>query len=898
MAVHNEQQIEMSGGFSKEIDAGAKQMIFDNLQRYQYQYPIKSTVRELVSNGLDSVREKKVAISILTGVTAVEDHYEQREGEVYKDSAFDPAYYDLYKLDGKDEVEIIYCHGSNMEKDTVIIRDYGVGLGESRLAGYFNLGYSTKRLSKYPLGKFGLGAKSPLSTGAPFYTLISHHNGWEYVFNVYAHKVESVVPRWNLIDSSENTPFLLEGVNDRNGLPYTMYKRKWTGTNGVEIHLQAKQHHRQTYVEAVQQQLMYFPNVTMIVRANGHDTFVPTKAQILYEDDMIVMSKNSPYTVPHLVLNGVNYGIIDFKELELEDKKGNIGIKVQPELVSVNPSREALIWDDITRATVVDRFNMVVEIASETVSKELKETDFFRWLIACLSAVSSQRFWSNSDTVLGRLAQIIDMSKVELKYPGDPELHYNYGLLMGINTRRVTLEKEREGSKMLNTVRYTGASMSDFEAGLPILIQKTATSNRKNKYILQKVYPQGFININLECVPEDGRLVTAEDIEFGDHVVALKEFLNDRKRKDAKYDIKSAKQRIANIHNYILAADDLTWYESIVVPEDFKATDDAVDIVEDVVPTKEAEQSAAERRKIIGTTTMATPYRSGGGYEFKQAEVPVNFISSWKNPEVYWSNQNDSDLLLLAANIAEPSGLDHSTASHEEEELRKSFPNIKFGNWRDVYSSLSHFHNDSPVRLMRIAQNNVKLYKDFNHINRFFKVIRDKTITMSNLLIKWNTARLINEHMPKLRFMENMENFSPEKYDTYMKLKLYVERFHSDAYNQSYSNLKKSHINDLLAHLDKVTKFQVFVQQNPEDKEAISDLARELFNPESGIEITDGCAIELDIYRKMEELVDWSSPVSCMLNMIGKMRKLDPDAFEHEQKMEIINYFGYKQCEL
>ena len=530
MAVHNEQQIEMSGGFSKEIDAGAKQMIFDNLQRYQYQYPIKSTVRELVSNGLDSVREKKVAISILTGVTAVEDHYEQREGEVYKDSAFDPAYYDLYKLDGKDEVEIIYCHGSNMEKDTVIIRDYGVGLGESRLAGYFNLGYSTKRLSKYPLGKFGLGAKSPLSTGAPFYTLISHHNGWEYVFNVYAHKVESVVPRWNLIDSSENTPFLLEGVNDRNGLPYTMYKRKWTGTNGVEIHLQAKQHHRQTYVEAVQQQLMYFPNVTMIVRANGHDTFVPTKAQILYEDDMIVMSKNSPYTVPHLVLNGVNYGIIDFKELELEDKKGNIGIKVQPELVSVNPSREALIWDDITRATVVDRFNMVVEIASETVSKELKETDFFRWLIACLSAVSSQRFWSNSDTVLGRLAQIIDMSKVELKYPGDPELHYNYGLLMGINTRRVTLEKEREGSKMLNTVRYTGASMSDFEAGLPILIQKTATSNRKNKYILQKVYPQGFININLECVPEDGRLVTAEDIEFGDHVVALKEFLNDRKR--------------------------------------------------------------------------------------------------------------------------------------------------------------------------------------------------------------------------------------------------------------------------------------------------------------------------------------------------------------------------------
>jgi hypothetical protein len=156
MAIYNEQEIQMSGGFTKEIDAGAKQMIFDNLQRYQYQYPIKSTVRELVSNGLDSVREKRVAMAILTGVAKVEDHYEQREGDVYKDSNFDPAYYDLFRLSDKDEVEIIYCNGKNLEKDTVIIRDYGVGIGETRLAGYCNLGYSTKRLSKYPLGKFGL----------------------------------------------------------------------------------------------------------------------------------------------------------------------------------------------------------------------------------------------------------------------------------------------------------------------------------------------------------------------------------------------------------------------------------------------------------------------------------------------------------------------------------------------------------------------------------------------------------------------------------------------------------------------------------------------------------------------------------------------------------------------
>jgi hypothetical protein len=72
MAIHNEQIREVQG-FAKEIEASALGMILDNLQVSQYQYPQKSTVRELVSNSLDAIKEKQIALSILQGKEKVED---------------------------------------------------------------------------------------------------------------------------------------------------------------------------------------------------------------------------------------------------------------------------------------------------------------------------------------------------------------------------------------------------------------------------------------------------------------------------------------------------------------------------------------------------------------------------------------------------------------------------------------------------------------------------------------------------------------------------------------------------------------------------------------------------------------------------------------------------------
>ena len=164
MAIHTESQVEISGGFEKQIESSAMGMMLDILQKFQYQYPIKSIIRELVSNSLDAIKERDIAINILQGRTEIAEHYVEKEGAMYQDSRFDPTYYDIAHLSDDRNVSIAYHAGNASEKDYITITDNGVGLGGKRLEKYFSLGFSTKRLNKSQIGKFGINIPVPLSS--------------------------------------------------------------------------------------------------------------------------------------------------------------------------------------------------------------------------------------------------------------------------------------------------------------------------------------------------------------------------------------------------------------------------------------------------------------------------------------------------------------------------------------------------------------------------------------------------------------------------------------------------------------------------------------------------------------------------------------------------------------
>ena len=895
----------MSGGFSKEIDHGAMGLVFDTLQRFQYQYPIKSTIREVVSNGLDSVREKNVAISILKGLSKVEDHYVNKEGAIYKDSHFNADYYNLTALSSKDDVEVIYCDGGETGKDSLIIRDYGVGLGGDRLKGYFKLGYSTKRLNKFALGKFGLGAKSPLSTGIPYYTVKSRHNKMEFVFNIYNHRVESIVPKFDMKTGAENPEYTFPEVRDAAGqlisAAVTVHYYVTDQPNMFEIEMQVKKHHKQSYLDAVTSQLLYFPNVKLFEeKSNGYMQEIPVKAQIMFENNLIVLSNNSPYNKPHLILNGVNYGYIDFRELELEEKIGNIGIKVEPERVTINPSRESLVWDQTTREVIIEKFHEVVGIAETIINDEMQEMDFVKWMKLAATANDGQYSWNKKadNTILGRLTKIVDMSKIELSYPADQSFKFNRNLLNGIFAERVSSETTRKGSKRITKIEYTPGWGSSLQNDLPVVLIHGPKSNRKNKYMMKHLYPQGFLLVKLEVWNVNGDEVLPEDIK-------------DEKMIDQligrNCGPEKAKARIAALHNFIRTSTATIDYDSINVPSDFKATETEEDEEEtEEATSEEASISAAERRKLNGSTVVHTPRLSGDfrkPLDMQKVEVPVCLVDEWTNAEVFWSNQDYEELMHTAALMTRPYESETQRNATSEVEYDRFIATGNDGVYNHQFGSLAWFQESSNVRLIKVAQNNVKYYQDFKHITKFFKEIRNKTITMSNALVRWNTARMMQEKITNLAFLAGFKSINPEIHQKYKSVKNYIEANWKpmNISNKTFG-ADESTTGQLIAHLDKVGQFQLFVRQNADEKELIAELATQLFNPQPGVEIEDGLAIDTEVYDTYMQLIDWSEPVQVMLNMVSPLVDAEDEDDEdnkglnQEQEEAIRHYFQYRSC--
>lgn len=978
------EQIEEVQGFAKEIDAGAINLIMDNLQLYQYEHPQKSAIRELVSNGLDAVKEKQIALSIISGKTKVEDHYLTRGDALNKDSNFDRGYYDLdwlwtpnktwYKTlpgtqlvnaDHADKVLVTYEEGGDTGKDRVIIEDFGVGMGGHRLEGYFKIGFSSKRNTKEVLGKFGIGAKAGLST-APYYTMVSRYNGREYHFIVYPHNIQSIVPKLNMETGKENGIHVFS-----NGA--IIYYRKTNMPNGVRVELESKKHHKQLYMDAVKSQLLYFPNVEFRVKnsAGGMD-LIPVQAKIIYEDENILLSDNTQYSKPHILISRVNYGYVDFRELELEDVNGNIAFKMAAEDVIVKPSRESLVWNEVTRGAVIRVFEKIKATAEKMVSESLNETDFIVWLNACAQITTRHA----ADSIIGRISRLVDMSNAKVMFNGSKTIRYGINLFDGIRVRVNELAVEREGSVVKYHVKRkeSGITMA-LADGLTIYVQQGNASFKIDKFLLQRTHKdRGFVTVidPFFAVDDQGNVVRSKDCPSSEGVVdAAKTLLRYRLSRDyltqedmAKYGadaIAEVKDRMWQIMEHLMASRRVLWYKEVVVPDDF----DAKEEVEDE-QTIEQVKAKAEREKIKrekGVIPIFTPRNVESSYignkmpddgfrlyEFQKLEMPVEDIDHWDEEEVFYSNDKDMELLHLAAALTRPKDdklgwsptiIDYKSTPEEKaarEELFKKYFNgySSSGNgslysdpdftkhkqfashshytktvatkeaygvdWRDAARCHNFFETDGgkpKVKLIKVAQDRVKFFLDFKPIQRFFMDVKNKTLTMSNALIRWNTARVIREELDQLLFLNNFDRFMPKYAQWYRELRQYVNANFRDmkqaTKDSKYYGLKEDAFDGLVTHLDKVTQFQLFVRDNADKPEKIAELATSMFNPKT--EINNSLSIEIDLYDKLKELLDFAQPIRILLNEVNVL-KMGGYEIREELEQEIRYYLDSKDINL
>ncbi len=718
------------------------------------------------------------------------------------------------------------------------------------------------------------GNKSPLSIN-DYYTIESRYNGFLFRFNIYSGKVESLIPKYDLEAGNENPSFTMP-----NGV--TLHALHTEAKNGVTITIEAKKHHKAEYEEAVKSQLTYFDNVKLSIEADGRLVDVPFQAKVLYEDDYILLSDSTYFSKPHILLNKVNYGFVDFQELELEQKNGNIALKVLPEEVTVSPSRESLIWDENTKKMVVQRFKDTVKSATVLIEKELAtEKDFLRWVIKCVQAGSS---YGNQDTVLGRLANLINMEDISPKFQGasyrNPFQFIRYRKVF----KEILKKANQTGTKV---IRDSNPELSQI-ARFPVILKDSPTSGRKDKYLLS-LYSNGFLTIDKPIWLVNPEI---ENWKLGELYL-----YESTRREFKKEDYEAAKLKGEQVWELLQKSADVLKYEDIEVPKDFNASDDDEDLKEVEELTEEeiklATLSKEERRKLEGKVIVNTPrtksshefeYQQRPGvrgmtavsitnrvYEWQKLEVPVKEINEWDEEEIYYGNEVDIKTLEFVAlltrdnrqeSLVYPRAAAETNNYSYRKQDQETFDKVYQINCDQAYRC-THFF-DTKVKIIKVAQNSNKLYKDFKHINKFFAYKSGKTLTMSNTLIKWNTARLIRQRLNEVAFLFNFP-FNPAKQQSFRKLREYVKNNYNSMDNLGkISDENSLAYTTMVSHLDKVYQFQSFVKTS-QDPQEIAKLAKELWKSDT---IEDGCAVDMELIEEMNSLLDWGSSIKGLLNHV------------------------------
>ena len=897
-----------SAGIAKKINKGAEKMVFDILQSTQYSMPIQSTIRELVTNACDSQREKEVALEILTGKKQVKDYYIERHGAQYEDSNFDKSYYNIAHLQhGKNHVDLLYTENEGVGYcDIFSVTDYGVGIGGRRLEGILELGYSTKRNTSENFGAFGLGAKAALSTGVDFYTIETIYNGMRFKCNCYNYKTDFIIPAFNVKTGMQN-----KFITFSDGTK--VYYEHSNEVNQTTISFGVKKHNRNKFRDAVEEQLLYFNNVNFTIKyEDGESRDIHFKAEVLHNSENLIVADSYYFSKPHIVLvkdksasTGINYGYIDFKELEMQQMYGSIAFKcparqvitnedgtetVLQEGVDVTPSREKVIWNEATKKYIKGVIMAAAKEASDMVQEQLKETDFLKWVAKCRSIITGD---SAENKVLNKISRIIDRDLIKPKFGPDPRIMYG------------PATKMFEGFKLMKPVirankveREPVKEWASFDAN-HLYFRKEQFSKYKDMYIMKKDTEESYQLNNVVTFSK-----TDLDEHFKDDLI---------KATDKSFVLKEKNRVLAKrtaVFNFIKQSELYKDYDSIVVPDEF--IQDCKEIEEqELEKSKYSNLTAAERREIekrMVAYTLRWDHLKDDNLTLEKIEPKAKDLMDSSN-RIYYCTKEDEDKMRAAAKLLRysvprfsqvyPNAGSYDNGNHckatEYPIYWYEHPPVRFMRWdkKGEYETWAQPKQgwDTP-QLIRVSQNKVKFITqnpNVKHIDELFLQLTDKNgYTMDNTLVKYYTAYKL-EKINQFKFMQGLGCIHPTLQEHYCEL--------MDLRNKHYSEYEYRYVSniapDIVKHMDKLFEFQQFVSQC-DDPDLIEQKSRELFVLS---DIDDAKAADLTILAKYDNIVEFAEEVKPLLDELGCLENRECN-MSPELEKEVRVYLRAKSREI
>lgn len=402
-------------GILKEIDEGAIDLVFQAIQEDIYSFPIKSFVREAISNGLDAVVERDIYRKIQEGTPQDAFYRQEQDNKLLKDSSFDESYYTSKYLSDDSRVYVRYDMPEGLRRHVISIKDYGVGLGGSRLRGFFRLGYSSKRNLKAVFGKFGSGAKAGLATGVDYFLMKTVYNGYSTSFMIFKTDYEAITPKTSASKVEEWTVKMTNGDT----AVRSVYWEPSIEENSVTIELEVKPHNKDSYFQAVIEQFQHF-NGKVQFDYKDNDNWVTNylNDKPIYESENLLIPTRSSYHSPVILVDGISYGLISWAELELEHRAGIVALKVKATDIDITQSRESLKWTEKTKKVILESISKAKTEATEYTSKRLEltnEYDLFE-IIDKYSNIST-----GTDSTMKIFSQFLNMSSVKPKYTFNPK---------------------------------------------------------------------------------------------------------------------------------------------------------------------------------------------------------------------------------------------------------------------------------------------------------------------------------------------------------------------------------------------------------------------------------------------------------------------------------------------
>ena len=683
--------------------------------------------------------------------------------------------------------------------------------------------------------------------------MITVYNGIKYKIKVFSRKINSLIGPINLDTGESNVPHTFSDG-------YVIYGEKTIEKNYTEVIIPTLKHHKSDYINAVRTQLLYFNNVKFLIEDEGEDGYeYEFKADVIYNSKNLIVSNNSPYSKPHVVIvkggdnvetqTGVSYGYIDFKEMELEEMYGDVGIKCpirqvyededgnEIELnpgIEVVPSRESVRWTPATREFLKKQFlNAQIE-AGEIIEKELRETDLVKWLESCRGINSGI-----GGTVISRLSRIVDLDSVKPKFnKTNIEFGHVSQFFSLFNVYRNTKVK-RDGKLIMNTEEVK--SWNEFKFKNVFL--KEGSVNKLTSLFINDTIQDNFITIHPKTETAV-KLMTPTKMSkaVGDSWVQSR--LRHRDRISAL--LEASAQTLS--------------YDEVEVTDAYK---DSLSKIEQKLATDkaEAEMSNADRRaleeKVVchALTPRYVAYRNDNeiteSFQRSKREERYADIKDYQG-KLYYGHKVDSSKLHFAAHVLNRNNLAYCNSYNDREE------NLFFNEHSKV---------------VYIANNNKKHFKSHSHIDDFFgkevefKDSNDKVvgtqIVMDNAIVHWNTARKIKDDFSKLDFLWGFSDIDNEVHTDYLKIRSYLKRYHSDLTGYRNRFGVNDHYDDFIAFIDKVEVIQNL--SDASDTEGLKDFLEE---QKLSNNIVTGLAVNTEMLAIFDRLLVYATPLNDLLNEI------------------------------